>query len=108
MWVIRWFFLAIFILIAIGFAAYNNDSTVVIKFVKWQSIALPLWVVMYLCFTAGIVTWLIISVVQILSLKSKVRRYRKELKKVTDELSRMRNVNLTEEVSETPQLNLDQ
>lgn len=107
MWVIRWFFLAFFILIAIAFAAYNNDSTVVIKFFKWQSIALPLWVVMYLCFAAGIVTWLIISIAQIFSLKNSLRKYRKELKKVNEELSRMRNVNLTEEVPETPQLTLD-
>jgi cell division protein FtsL len=52
---------------------------------------------MYLSYAAGILTWLIISVVQVIGLKNSNRKLVKENKKVQDELNRLRNVTIEEE-----------
>ena len=92
MWVLRWIVGTLAVLLIIAFAIQNTDINVVIKFYKWQSLQLPLWVVMYISFAAGILTWLLISIVRVIGLRQEIRKARRENKKLRDELNRMRNV----------------
>ena len=94
MWVFRWIVGALLVIAVIGFAMQNADQTVVIKVLMWQSMNLPLWVVMYVAFAVGLLFWLLVSIFQILSLKSANKRNLKEIKKLKQELDRLRNVSV--------------
>ena len=97
MWILKWLGGTILVLLIIYFAIQNTEATVVVKFYKWQSVDLPLWVVMYLSFAAGILTWLIVSIVRIVKLKGDMRKLKKNNKRLQDELNRLRNVAIEEE-----------
>ena len=94
MWIIRWIVGALLVITVIGFAMQNADETVVVKLLMWQSINLPIWIVMYAAFAVGILFWLVVSIFQILSLKSTNRKSLKEIKKLKAELDRLRNVSV--------------
>jgi hypothetical protein len=49
---------------------------------------------MYLSFAAGVLTWLVVSVVRIVALKNDMRKIKKENKRLQDELNRLRNVSV--------------
>jgi uncharacterized integral membrane protein len=100
MWIIRWILGALFVLLIIWFAMQNTEATVVVKFIKWQTVGLPLWVVMYLSFAAGVLTWLIVSVIRVVALKNETRKVKKENKRLQEELNRLRNVSVEEEGTE--------
>ena len=97
MWIVKWLIGAILVLLIIGFAMQNSNILVTVKFWKWQTAQdLPLWVVMYISFAAGILFWVIISIFQMLGLKNENRKVRKELRKLKEELDRLRNVSIEE------------
>lgn len=97
MWIVRWIIGTILVLLIIGFAIQNTDVDVVVKFYKWQSLPLPLWVVMYLSFAGGVLTWLVVSIIRIMLLKGETRKVKKENKRLREELNRLRNVSIEEE-----------
>ncbi len=100
MWVIRWIVGAIMVIFVIGFAMQNTDVSVPVKFLKWQtSTDLPLWVIMYVSFVAGLLFWVVISIIQMLGMRNENRKVKKELKKLKDELNRLRNVSVEEAVT---------
>ena len=95
MWVIRWIFIVVAVIFLIGFAMQNAAVTVPIKFYKWETVnALPLWLVMYASFVAGMVFWLIVSIVQVLNLRKQARQAEKRADKLQAELKRLRNVSV--------------
>ena len=97
MWIIRWIVSAILVILIIGFAMQNTDVMVPVKFWKWQtSTDLPLWVVMYASFVTGMLFWVVISIIQMVGLRSENRAQKKEVKKLKDELNRLRNVSVEE------------
>ncbi len=102
MWILRWIVGALLIILIIGFALQNTDQQVTVAFFKWQSVNLPLWVVMYISFAVGILFWLVVSILQILGLKNTNRKSRKEIKKLRQELDRLRNVSVEEAVTPVP------
>ena len=98
MWIIRWIVLALFVIVIIGFAMQNTEQQVSVAFLKWQTINLPLWVVMYVSFAAGVLFWLIVSIFQIITLKTRNRKAQKEIARLKEELNRLRNVSVEEAV----------
>ena len=93
MWILKWIFIVIAVIFVIGFAMQNADVQVPIKFYKWETINdLPLWLVMYLSFIAGMVFWLLISIYQMVNLRSENRKQQKRIKNLEQELNRLRNV----------------
>jgi len=101
MWIVRWILGALLIIIILGFALQNQDQTVTVKIIKWQSPILPLYFFLYLSYAAGILTWLLVSTLNILKLKGDVHKLHREKRKIMDELNRMRNANI-DEVIATP------
>ena len=98
MWILKWIILAIFVIVIIGFAMQNTMQNVSVNFIQWQSIDLPLWVIMYGAFAAGICFWLFVSIFHVLKLKSENRKCKKEIKKLENELNRLRNVSVEESI----------
>ncbi len=98
MWIFRWIFGALLIIIILGFAIQNQEQTVSVRILRWVSPVIPLYLIVYLSFIAGLITWLAVSSFKILSLKGKNHSLQKEIKKVKDELNRLRNANIEEEI----------
>jgi uncharacterized integral membrane protein len=96
MWIVRWVLGAILIALIIGFAMQNTEQKVTIFFIKWQSVEMPLWVIMYVAFICGMLFWLFVSILRIVALKVENRKGKKEIQKLKDELNRLRNVSVEE------------
>lgn len=97
MWVIRWIFWAFAVLFIIYFAMENAEQIVTVNFYKWRSHEMPLWVVMFISFAAGILTWLVVSIIKILKLQTEVRKVNKENIVMRKELDHLRNIPLDED-----------
>lgn len=98
MWAIKWIFIAVIIIVLIGFAMQNTEQTVTIRVLSYESIALPLWVVMYISFAVGMLTWLLISIFQLLKSKTILHRIKRENNRLKKELDQLRNVSVEETV----------
>jgi uncharacterized integral membrane protein len=99
MWILRWVVSAVIILVVLGFALQNTEETVTVVFLRgmWESQPLPVWVVIYLSFGAGVLFWLLASIFQVFQLKSEIRRMRRENSKLKNELDDLRNISIEEE-----------
>lgn len=97
MWIIKWILGALILLLIIGFAIQNTEQTASVRFIKWESQELPLWVFMYISFGVGMVVWLIFSIFRVVGLKAETRRVKKENKRLKEELDNLRNVSIEEE-----------
>lgn len=99
MWIIKWILILFAVVFLIFFAMHNTDIRVPIRFFKWETVNdLPLWLVIYLSFTAGMVFWLAVSIYQVISLKGENRKWRKKTKNLESELNRLRNVSVEDSV----------
>jgi len=103
MLIVRWVVMLLVMLLVIGFAMLNTEQKVSVSFYWWQTINLPLWVVMYVAFAIGMVVWLFVSIFQVLTLKNGMRKLNKENRHLKEELDRMRNVTIEEAVVHEPQ-----
>lgn len=102
MWILRWIVSAVIILLILGFALYNMDQTVSVTFLKWKSPVLPLWFFLYISFGAGMLFWVAVSALNALKLKRENRSLERQYKKVKNELDRLRNVGIEEEMEPEP------
>jgi len=103
MWIVKWILIVVAVVFLIGFAMQNADVTVPIRFFKWETINdLPLWLVMYLSFIAGMIFWLGVSIYQVIVLKSESRKWQKKVKSLESELNRLRNVSVEDSVVPIP------
>ena len=80
--------------------AFENQETQTVNFLKWTSPALPLYIFLYVAFAAGLLFWFVISVFNTFKLKGEIFKLQKENRKIREELDRLRNVNIEEEVNE--------
>ncbi|MBC7188365.1 MAG: LapA family protein [Calditrichaeota bacterium] len=96
MWLVRWIGAIVVVLVLVVLATQNSALQVVVRFYKWQSVELPLWVVMYLSYAAGLLTWLLISLIRVFALRADIRRVTKENEKLRAELGRLRNISVQE------------
>lgn len=101
MWIFRWILAALIILVILGFALQNQDQTVSVRVLNWQSPVLPLYLFLYIAFGIGLLFWGAIFLFNSFKLKSEIATLQRENKKVQDELNRMRNVNIDDDVEAT-------
>ncbi|MBN1153657.1 LapA family protein [candidate division KSB1 bacterium] len=107
MWIIRWIVWVLLILFVIYFGAENSSQTVQISFLKWETKPLQLWIVMYLCFGAGILVWLFASIFKVLQAKNEIRKLNKENTSLKKEIYSLRNISIEEETSGNQELEGD-
>jgi uncharacterized integral membrane protein len=97
MWIVKMVLWVVLMLFLVFFASENAQQEVQIQFWKWESDLLPLWLVMFFSFAAGVLMWLVISIFKIIQLNSEVRKLKKENKKISGELDNLRSVSIEEE-----------
>ena len=104
MWIIKWLLMVIVLLFLIYFGAENSTQTVYVKFIKWQSPELQLWMVMYLSFAVGMFVWLFGSIFKVLQLKTDIRKANKESDVLRKELDGLRNISLEDDDSKVDEI----
>ncbi|RKY76307.1 hypothetical protein DRQ07_10545 [candidate division KSB1 bacterium] len=107
MWVLRWIFTAIIILLILGFALQNQEQTVSVHILNWTTPNLPLYFILYIFFAGGVLTWVFVSMFNILKLKNTIYKLEKHNSKIQDELNKLRNINIDEELPEDTSDNVE-
>lgn len=98
MWIAKWVMGALLIILILGFAFQNQHQMVQVHVWKWVSPDLPLYLIVYIGFSFGIITWLLVSILKIMQLKVECRQLKKLNKQLNDELNRLRNLSIEEAV----------
>jgi uncharacterized integral membrane protein len=100
MWIIRWGFIAIVIVIVLGFSLQNTDKVAVhILNYHWDTV--PLFLVIYISFCFGVFVYLLVAIFHQLQLRSEIGRLKRDNRRLTQELDRLRNLSLGDELEET-------
>jgi len=107
MWILRWILGALLIIVILGFALQNQEQTVSVQILKWKSPVMPLYFFLYIAFGTGLLTWLLVSTLNTFRLKSKIHNLQRENRKVREELNRLRNLSIDEDI-ENPELEADE
>lgn len=97
MWIVKMVLSVLLMLFLVFFASENAQQEVQIQFWKWESDLLPLWLVMFFAFAAGVIVWLAVTIFKIIQMNSEIRRLKKENKKISGELDHLRSVSIEEE-----------
>jgi uncharacterized integral membrane protein len=97
MWILRWFFIAVIMIVVLAFALQNLEQRTVVRFWNWQSAELPIILVLFEAFVVGLLVWFLVAIFHELQLRSEIRRIRKEHRKLQEELTALRNLPLEED-----------
>lgn len=100
MWVIKWFFAVVLILVFLGFALYNRQEVSVIflsNVLQFQNV--QLWMVIYAAFGLGVMFWLVVSIFQVIQLKNEIRKLKRANNEMQRELDSLRNLPIGEDDS---------
>ncbi len=95
---IRLFVIIVFFFLFLFFGVQNYQQEVSVHFLNYQSPNLSLSFVIYSAFAAGILFMFLLLALYILKMKNQMRRIQKEDKKIKEELNRLRNANIDEEL----------
>jgi uncharacterized integral membrane protein len=98
MWVIKWIAFVLMMLIVLAFAYYNHEQTVSVQLFNWVSPILPVYLVLFVAFAVGILAGILMSSFNIFKFKYRAHQLNKENKMMKDELNRLRNANIEEEL----------
>ncbi len=96
MWMLKWLGIAILLILLRGFSIQNLDQTVDIDFLFWSFQDVPLIVVIFEAFIAGMLVWFVIALVNELKLRSELKQTNRQLDELGGELQAMRNMPLEE------------
>lgn len=98
MWVIKWLFAVALILVFLGFALSNTQVVTVLFFynvVQFQNV--QLWMVIYAAFGLGVMFWLVVSIFQVIKLRSEIRKLKRANGEMQNELDSLRNLPISED-----------
>ena len=98
MWILRWLFGALLIILILGFSLQNQNQTVSIQLLNWKSPVLPLYLYLYFAFGAGMIFWVLISAFNIFKLRGQMHQVEKENRRLKKELDRLRNVDIEDDL----------
>jgi uncharacterized integral membrane protein len=92
-WILRWTFIAVIVLVILGFSL-QNAAVVDVHLWTWHWEKVPLFLVAYFAFAAGMVVFLFAAIVKQIQHQTAVFQYRKEIKRLKEELDRIRTISL--------------
>ena len=95
MWIIRWTIIGFVMLAVLGFAL-QNTATVDLRIWTWESGNTPLYLVAYFAFAAGILVAALVAAINQVQQKVVHYRSKREIKRLKEELSRLRRISLDE------------
>ncbi len=93
MWVLRWVFFALLLIVVVMFASQNAGTMTNIKFLSWQSES-SILAVIGISFVAGLAVWFLFSVLRILQYRSQMRACQQENKRLKHELASLEGSDL--------------
>jgi uncharacterized integral membrane protein len=100
MWVLKWFFAVVLILVFLGFALYNRQEVSVVflsNVLQFENV--QLWMVIYAAFGLGVMFWLVVSIFQVIQLNGEIRRLKRANNEMQRELDSLRNLPIGEDDS---------
>jgi len=100
-WIVRWTFIAIILIVILGFSL-QNTQLVEISVLGWQSGEIPIYLVIYFAFAAGVLVFLLVAAFHQFQQRAEVRRCRREIKRLEGELDRLRIISIEEGLDERP------
>jgi len=104
MWVLRWFFVVLIMLLILAFAVHNMDKeqSTYVK-IGPKTYHGPLIYFLFAAFVIGTLVWFLVSIFHVLQLHSRIRTVERSNRKLVEELTALRNLPLEEEeISEAP------
>ena len=102
MWIIRWTFVVIIMILLLVFVFQNNkmlSDEILIDFFN-MTYSTSVMVLVLISLITGIVIWLAVSIFQMLNIRMELRGTRKEIAQLKTELSSLRNLELEDEDGE--------
>jgi uncharacterized integral membrane protein len=87
----------ILVILALVYFLMNNNDLATVNLLYKQTDQIPVANVMLITFGIGVIVGFLVATMSILSAKNTSRQLRSKNKKLTDELNRLRNVNIDEE-----------
>ena len=106
MWIVKWIFFVLLMLIVLAFAYYNHEQSISVQVFNWVSPILPVYLVLYVALAIGILVGILTSSFSMFKFKYRAHQLNKENKKMKEELNRLRNANIEEEL-EPSELDMD-
>lgn len=105
MWILRWVFIALIFLMVMGFALQNTTEQVSVVLLRGslETGPMPIWLVVYISFGLGVIFWLVMSIFQVLKLKSIVRKANQQTVKLRKELDNLRNLSIETDIEVLPE-----
>jgi len=79
------------------FAMYNNQQTVTVHFLVWQTPNIPLWMLVFISVIMGLILGLALVIGAVVSANRDKKQLQKEMKTMKSELNRMRNASIEED-----------
>jgi uncharacterized integral membrane protein len=98
MWIVRWTLIVIIILAVLGFSLQNQSQRVQIYIGPYITQEMPLYFALYLAFAVGVFVFFLISIYNLIQLKSEIARQKKDNRHLREELNRLRNITIEEPV----------
>ena len=97
MWILRWFFIVLIMLLILAFAVHNMDKEQA-TYVKLGPKIFhgPLIYFLFSAFVVGTLVWFLVSIFHVLQLHSRIHSIERENRKLMDELTALRNLPLEE------------
>jgi uncharacterized integral membrane protein len=102
MWILRWLLLIVVLFFLVGFLSQNADQIVSVKLMGWTSPDLPLSYALFLAGLAGYALCLLVALINQIKLRSQIGSLRRKNRELQNELDRLRNFALEEELPGTP------
>lgn len=96
MWILRTFLIIILIALVVGFAIYNSDEKISVNLYGQEYIDVPMIFVAFWALVIGMLISFVLGVSYYFKMHSELRSLRKENKKMTDEITALRNLPLEE------------
>lgn len=103
MWMLKWFGVALLLIVLLGFSIMNIGQQVDINLFFWQFQEVPLILVIFEAFIAGMLVWFLIAFINELKLRADIRNAKRELEDLHEELQALRNMPLQEPFGEVPE-----
>jgi len=92
MWIIRSAIILVIFLILLGFSFENNYQLTTVNIFGKQYDAVPLMIVIFVSFAAGVIFWFVVSVFQYFRISGQMQDYKRKNKQLLEEIKALRNL----------------
>ncbi len=96
--IVRWILITVLLLALVSFMGQNQSKPVVIEFFTWESPKIPLAYALFIAFCLGVILHLLFSLLKQFQLQAEIRRHKRQIRKLYEELEQLRNLAIEEDL----------